>query len=321
MGGSYWNDDHYRDREEVRKKANAPVFAHTHAISTGTVAAKTHDKLNPFDVKIRESRDSAAHPESLAIGVMFDVTGSMESVPRVLQAQLPKLMGLLISKGYVQHPQILFGAVGDATTDRGSLQVGQFESGIEMDDDIKRMWVEKGGGGQQPPRESYQNALYFFARHTAIDCLEKRNKKGYLFIIGDEHAYASVSATEIKSLCNVTLESDIPTAQIVKEAQEKYNVFYIIPTHTSHGSNPAIRESWSKLLGAENVLLLEDEATICELIALTVGLCEGTANLEAARKDLQTGGASATAVNAVAASLGNLAKNKGAAGTAKTARL
>ena len=28
--------------------------------------------------------------------------------------------------------------------------------------------------------------MYFMARHTSLDCHEKRGQRGYLFIIGDE---------------------------------------------------------------------------------------------------------------------------------------
>lgn len=319
MGSSYWSDDFYRDREAVRKAENKPVFAHDHAIKTGTAKREVHAKLDPKGVKIRESRDSKEHPDSLAIGVVFDITGSMQSVPGVLQAQLPKLMNLLLTKGYVKDPQILIGAVGDTTCDPGSLQIGQFESGIEIDEDLGRLWLVGGGGGQVT--ESYQNAMYFFARHTATDCFEKRGKKGYLFLIGDELPYSAVSKNEIQALCGETLEADIPLSALVKELKEKYNVFYVIPQHTSHGRDPKIRKEWENILGAENVLLLEDEQAICELIGLTVGLCEGTATLDTAKKDLQTAGSSATAINAVAASLGKLARDKGRAGSDKTARL
>lgn len=320
MGSSYWNDDFYRDREAVRKAENKPVFAYDADVKAGKVAKKVHAQMDPKGVKIRESRDSKEHPDSLAIGVVFDITGSMGSVPGVLQAQLPKLMNLLLSKNYVKDPQILIGAVGDTTCDPGSLQVGQFESGIEIDEDLKKLWVVGGGGGQTT--ESYQNAMYFFARHTATDCFEKRGKKGYLFLIGDELPYQRVSKAEIKALCGEDLEADIMLADIVKEVQERYHVFYLIPQHTSHGRDPRIQETWRKLLGAENVLLLEDEQAVCEMIGLTIGLCEGTASLDTARKDLQTAGASPTVVNSVAASLGTLARTKGRAGAEpKTARL
>ena len=83
--------------------------------------------------RIRESRDSDVHPTATSIAVMFDVTGSMGSIPVVLQKKLPELLGLLPRKAYVTDPQILFGAVGDATCDRVPSQVGQFESDNRMD--------------------------------------------------------------------------------------------------------------------------------------------------------------------------------------------
>ena len=40
-------------------------------------ARSVHPSLDPFDAGKRESRDSGEHPQSLAIAVLFDVTGSM----------------------------------------------------------------------------------------------------------------------------------------------------------------------------------------------------------------------------------------------------
>src|SRR4051794_34691824 len=102
MGSTRWSDDHYKDRARLRAVTGKDAFEHDHAIRNGEVACKAHDKMNPKGVKLRESRDSEAHPESHAVGVLFDVTGSMQSVPRVLQENLPRLMGLLIRKGYLE---------------------------------------------------------------------------------------------------------------------------------------------------------------------------------------------------------------------------
>jgi len=260
---------------------------------------KVHEKLDPKGVKFREARDSLAHPESLPIMVMLDVTGSMQNSPRVIQAALPKLMGSITTLGGTQHPQILFGAIGDSRSDRGSLQVGQFESGIEMDDDLGRFWLEGGGGGSG--EESYQNAIYFAARHTVTDHWEKRQKKGYLFMIGDELPYPQVSASEIMTLCDKSLEGvNIPTEQIVKEAQERYNVFFIIPRHADHGSDPRLRQRWSDLLGEDHVILMDREDLISETIALAIGLCEGNVNLESEKVDASV----ALSLRTLAASLG-----------------
>src|SRR5438132_1360483 len=105
MGTTRWSDDHYRDRARLRARTGADAFEHDHAIRNGAAKCSVHQKMNPLGVKVRESRDSAAHPQSHAVAVFFDVTGSMQSVPRMLQANLPKLMGLLIRKSYLEHPQ------------------------------------------------------------------------------------------------------------------------------------------------------------------------------------------------------------------------
>src|SRR5437588_7936934 len=221
MGSTRWSDDHYRDRARLRAAAGKDAFEYDDAIRRGRAARKVHDKMNPRGVKVRESRDSEAHPESHAVGVLFDVTGSMRTVPRILQANLPRLMGLLIRKGYLEHPQILIGAVGDATCDSAPLQVGQFESGIEIEEDLGKLFLEGGGGGHIT--ESYELAMYFMARHTAMDCLEKRGKRGYLFIIGDETPYPRVKKHEVEKATGDTPQAHIPVETLLAELNKRYD--------------------------------------------------------------------------------------------------
>lgn len=298
MGHSDWSDAAYRARQSHRTSTGATAFTYdSHVRATGAV--KVHPQMNPFGVT-RESRDSAAHPESLAIAVIFDVTGSMGSVPRVMQTKLGALMRVLIQRGYVAHPQILFGAVGDATCDRVPLQIGQFESGLEMDEDLGKIYIEGGGGGQV--YESYELAMYAMARHTSTDCYEKRGHKGYLFTIGDEKPYASVSRRSAQDLLGDNLERDLPLKQVIRELHEKYEHFHIVPTNTGHGRDPAIQAHWRGLLG-ERVIMLDDEAAVTETIALTIGLCEGTVD------DLSVGAGDLVAAGC----------DRGAASTAATA--
>jgi hypothetical protein len=309
MGGSRWSDDFYKDREDDRKKSGKSAFAYDAAIKADPKAKRAvHAKMDPRGVT-RESRDSDAHPHSVAIGVVFDVTGSMGGIPVQLQKKLPQLMGLLERKGYVKDPQILFGAIGDYFADRVPLQIGQFESGIEMDDDLGRLFLEGGGGGSF--EESYQNALYFFARHTSIDCWEKRKKKGYLFLIGDEMPYAKSSVSEIEKIVGDKLAKDVTVETMLREAREKYNVFFIIPRGASHGDDPRLFERWSELLGAQNVIMLDDPDAVCESIGVAIGLVEGTANLDDAVADLADAG------KAVGAALAPLAKSTALAAVAK----
>src|SRR3954454_9613705 len=227
MGTTRWSDDHYHDRAKLRRRAGKDAFEHDHAIRTGAAQAAVPPKMTPRGVAARESRDSAAHPESHAVAVLFDVTGSMQGVPRVLQAHLPKLMGLLIRKGYLDHPQVLTGAIGDATCDAAPLQVGQFESGIEIEEDLGKLYLEGGGGGHIT--ESYELALYFMARHTAIDCFEKRGRRGYLFVIGDETPYPKVKRKEVLHYIGDRPQEDLPTEELIAELQRMYEVYYVLP--------------------------------------------------------------------------------------------
>ncbi len=306
MGGSYWDDDKFNKRTADRAKKKEDAFKFDSDIRSGAAAAGTHPKMNPKGVT-RESRDSAAHPESLAIMVMMDVTGSMRSTPRIFQQNLKKLMNLLINKEYVAHPQILFGAIGDAYSDSASSQVGQFESGIEMDEDLGRLYLEGRGGGSG--EESYDLALYFAARHTLIDCLEKRGKKGYLFIIGDERHYPKVSADQAKQIFgDREVKSDIPIEYIAKDAMAKYEVFFVMPKQTHNWGRQTTLDMWAKLLGQDRVLTLEEPSAISELIALTIGVTEGKTTLADGLKDLAE--VTSEASEAIAKSLAKVRANK-----------
>src|SRR5262245_20855121 len=296
MGTTRWSDDHYRDRARLRARTGQDAFEHDHAIRTGAVARAVHPKMNPPGVSVRESRDSDAHPQSHAVGVLFDVTGSMQGVPRVLQARLPKLMGLLIRKGYLEHPQILIGAIGDATCDAAPLQVGQFESGIEIEEDLGKLYLEGGGGGHIT--ESYELALYFMARHTAIDCCERRGQRGYLFVIGDEIPYANVKRKEVGAFIGDGLQASIPVEAVVAELRRTYDVYHVLPKLTSNWDNPVVHHRWAELLG-QNALRLEEPAAICELIASTVGVAEGKVDLEQWTDDLREAGSSDAVARAV----------------------
>jgi hypothetical protein len=239
---------------------------------------------------MRESRDSGEHPQSLAIAVLFDVTGSMRGVPRALQAKLPQLLGLLLRKGYVAHPQIMFGAIGDATCDRAPLQVGQFESDNRMDDDLSRILLEGGGGGQKT--ESYELALYFMARHTATDCYERRGRRGYLFIIGDEMAYPRVKPAEVREVIGDGLQAQVPLTALMAEVTAKWDTYYILPAGASYVGDAQVLGFWRDLLG-QNVIELADLDAVCETIALTVGLGEDAISLDDGLADLGDVGSSA----------------------------
>ncbi|MER7004429.1 hypothetical protein ABT297_15475 [Dactylosporangium sp. NPDC000555] len=311
MGSGHWSTDVYDAADRYRRATGTSAFAYS-----DSGARRVHKALDPKGVATRESRDSAEHPDSVAIAVLFDVTGSMRSVPRVLQQKLPQLLGLLLRKGYVKDPQILFGAIGDATCDRVPLQIGQFESDNRLDEDLGRFVLEGGGGGQLT--ESYELAMYFMARHTSIDCYEKRGRRGYLFIIGDEQAYPRVKPAEVEKVVGDRLSEPIALRAIVDEVRRTYDTYYILPAGSSYAGNTAILDFWRDLLG-QNVIALDDLDAVCETIALTVGLGEDSIDLDEGLADLrEVGSGAADSVGKALARVGRAGGGRAPVATGST---
>lgn len=316
MGGSSFSRDDYKARSTFRSATSTPVFAHTAAISAGKTAAKVHPSLSPKGLKIRESRDSVEHPVTVPIITLLDTTGSMMRVPEKIELALPKLMGHFLDdkasgKRYLGdgYPAIMIAAVDDYEAQvqhgrggEGALQAGQFESGMEIDQNLENLWLTGNGGGTY--QESYELGLYMAARHTAHDHMDKRGKKGYMFIIGDEHAYPRVKRDEVQAVFDFTIQDNIPFEQILSEAKDLYHVFFVIPNMTSHYHDELLERYWVGFLGQQNVLKLDNPDKICELIVSAVAICEQHATLD----DLSADG---IAVDALAGALVPLSKSAG----------
>ena len=127
-----------------------------------------------------------------------------------------------------------------------------------------------------------------------------------MFIIGDEMAYPAVDRQEVQKVIGDRLQQDIPTQAIVRELQERYHAFYILPQGASYGGNRGILGFWRKLLG-QNVLELEDPEAVCEAIALTIGMTEGTIDLKAGASDLRDFGVAEQTLQVVTTALTNVA--------------
>jgi len=239
-----------------------------------------HPLMDPKGVILRESRDSAEHPNSLGIVFALDVTGSMGEIPELLaRKELPNFMKVL-SDCKVSDPQVLFTAVGDATCDRAPLQVGQFETTAElMDQWLTWSYLERGGGGGN--RESYELALYLLAEHTQMDCWVKREKRGYLFMTGDELPYPAVSRHQVEALIGEKLDEDIPTEALMAELQETFEPFFLVPD--PHRATK-IAKQWRALLG-DHVIVMQRPEDTCYVAAGLVALHEGVVG---SLKDLAT---------------------------------
>jgi hypothetical protein len=224
-----------------------------------------NNAMSPYGVKVRESRDSAEHPNSLAIIIALDETGSMGSVPHYLVKEgFPDIMGNIIQKGE-KDPQVMFLGIGDHECDEAPLQVSQFESSDELLDKwLTTVYLEGGGGGNNG--ESYSLAWYFAAQHTSIDCFEKRGRKGFLFTIGDEPVLKIIPAHILKKLMGEGQYENYTAEKLYDMAREKYNVFHVHIKETSSGSRQRVIDGWKQLL-TDNLIVAERHEDVAKLIA------------------------------------------------------
>lgn len=318
MGSGSWSPTTYHARATERATTGKDAFDYSKkAVSSGHL--KPHQTLDPQGLRLRESRDSEEHPNSNAIIIGLDVTGSMGKVVRGIHADLPRLHELLLGHRYIPDPQIMFAAVGDATCDTVPLQVGQFESDNRMDQHLENMVLEGGGGGQNT--ESYEIMLYLAARHTAIDCFEKRQRKGYLFMIGDEHAYPAVSAQEINKLIGPELQADVPLDEVIAEVRERYHLYFVIPGGASHGADKKLFEFWGEHVGPQSIIKLESPEDTSECIGMTIGMNEGAINLADGVALMQKRGIVSRTIDRVTGALSALTPRAAAADPARPRRL
>lgn len=291
--GDYSHEAH---RALSDRRANAPI-------ETVFRQRSCHPLMDPKGVKLRESRDSADHPSSLAIAFVLDVTGSMGAIPKQLAMEtLPHFMRVL-GECNVADPQLLFCAVGDATSDQAPLQVGQFESTAElMDQWLTWTYLEGGGGGTG--HESYELALYFLSLHTELDCWRKRQKRGYLFVTGDELPYPTLSRHIVERVIGDQLDEDVPTEAVVAELQRTFVPYFVIPDRRRRAK---CERQWRDLLG-DHVLCLEDPADVCYAAAGAIALEERLVpSLDALARTLEAAGAAPEVVERTVRALAPLA--------------
>jgi hypothetical protein len=261
MGAGRFSEEAYlslKKEKDYDSKSREQIFA----------ARRIDPEMDPTGVQWRESRDSPEHPESLAIIVGLDVTGSMGFVPElIVKESLPDLVGSVIKAG-IPDPQVLFLGIGDFVYDKAPLQVGQFESSAELLDRwLTKVYLEGGGGGNN--YESYTLAWLVAARHTKIDCFEKRKQKGFVFTIGDEPVNPDIPAEIIHRLTPDKQGRTITSEELLAETRERYHVSHIHLLHSRGAISPDRQSGWRELLG-QDFCTLEDHKLLASFIAQVV---------------------------------------------------
>jgi hypothetical protein len=298
MGSGRWDEDTYKSSRTDRASKGIDDF-HYDKTSKASGIREVHPSLDPKRINkkplgVLESRDSTEHPQSNAVVVWLDVTGSNIDRAREAQKALPALMALL--ERYLPDPQVAIWGNDDilACGPELTFQASEFESDNRVDEHLRNLYlVGQGGGGKV---ESYDIGFYCAARKVALDCLEKRGKKGYLFVYADEKIPKYAKPSQIMEVFGDHVQANIPIEKLIEEAREKFNVWVIWPV----GGYAESKERSTELMGEEWVLTLQDPALICELIGATVAAWEGKvseADILPALKSVGVKGDAATAIS------------------------
>lgn len=268
MGTSRWDDSAWVSHtSSVKTKTREEIFSSSHML----------EKFDPKKITVRESRDSALNPNSNAIIVALDVTGSMGiNAEQLARNGLGVMVEEIIKRKPVSDPHVMCMGIGDVKYDSAPLQVTQFEADITIAEDLKNIYLEGGGGGNC--FESYNLAWYFAALNTSIDCYEKRGKKGYLFTLGDEEAPEDLLSSEIRKVFGNQETKDYTSEQLLNMASKMYHVYHIVVKQGSHARHyfDDVMKSWKELLG-QRVLVLEKNEDLAEVIVSTIEVNEGRA--------------------------------------------
>ncbi|SFR64988.1 hypothetical protein [Anaeromicropila populeti] len=233
-------------------------------------------ELDPKGVVFRESVDSKINPCATPVIVGLDVTGSMGFILESMAREgLKKLATAIYDRVPIPDPHLMFMGIGDVKCDRAPLQITQFEADIRIADQLTKIYLEQGGGGNNS--ESYTLPWWFAAMHTKCDNYTKRGKKGYLFTIGDECPPQEILKTEIFRVLGYQPEFEkISTEKLLNLVSRQYEVFHIIVEEGSYCSSrkDKVVGEWRNVLG-QRALLLPDHEKMAELIVSTLQIMNG----------------------------------------------
>ena len=271
MGNSRWSSSDW----DTYTSSTTAHRSRSEVFSRG----KIKPEFDPKKIEMRESRDSDSNPQSNAIIVAFDETGSMGDIPDAfVRKGLGKMVEEVLDRAPVTDPHVMIMGIGDAWCDQAPLQVTQFEADISIAEQLQEIYLEGHGGGNQ--WESYNLPWYFAARRTSIDCWEKRGKKGYLFTVGDEMPPPHLLASHVKKVLGEKdgekVDKDMDTKDVLAMANRMYHVFHVVVEEGSfaRGNPTGVYNAWHKLLG-QRVLPLSDYTHLAECIVSAIEINEG----------------------------------------------
>lgn len=267
MGAGTWTTSSFADYTVKTKAMSMDDFASATNMSAQTVykSRGLSKVLNPYQV-MRECCDSDEHPHTLPVILALDVTGSMGQASVKVAQKLNEIMTDLYSDADVPDIEFCIMGIGDLAYDAAPIQISQFESDVRIAEQLDEIFFEGGGGGNA--FESYTAAWYMGVNHCKLDCWN-RGQKGIIITLGDEmpnphlpiNSRGSMGGPGLKAVTGDThLQGDVETASLMKEAQEKFDLYHISvndedSSYAWNNRNEQLDNAWRSLLGHDNYFI------------------------------------------------------------------
>lgn len=296
MGNARYSADAWASSATVTRARAAGATAYS---STASAVNKAYV---PTTIAFREARDSVANPNSLPIILALDTTGSMGSIIHTAIDKYNMVIEEIVTKKAIPDPAMMTMFVDDVFVCDPALQVSQFESDERVAEQMGEMYITGNGGGNNS--ESYHLPLYMAAFKTRTDAFEKRGKKGYLFITGDEMMPPPLTPEQIKHVFgpDENVSEPLSYMDLFQAASRMYHVFHVAAVHGG-GREDSYRNAWKDI--GESLIILNDMEKLPEIIVSTIRIIEG--------EDAKTVAASWSGTTAVtvAKATGHLTKRTG----------
>lgn len=228
----------------------------TYDAATGRVSGQSFrqrnfDKsLNPRYFDLRECVNSEEHPNTIPVILALDVTGSMGDACR----ETVNTLGVIMTNLYKKFDDIEFCimGIGDLAYDAAPIQMSQFESDVRIAESLDKVWLEKGGGGND--YESYTAAWYMGLFKTKLDCFDKQNRKGIIITMGDEPMNPYLPIEELNNALGgkVSAQGPLESKDLYEAASKKFDIFHIAVNDNKNCYRiyyKSIEQSFGQLLG------------------------------------------------------------------------
>ncbi len=216
-----------------------------------TYSTKKGPKLDLVDPKGKNLITESENPIVIAV----DGTGSMQTWPAEIFDRLPLLYQTL-SK-YKPDTEISFSVIGDATSDTWPVQVGAFGKGPALDDVLKALHPEGGGGGGI--RESYELFAYFMHEHAKTP----KATSPFMIIMGDEKFYEMVNPDQVKHYLGDKMQDVADSKEIWKALAQRFDIYVLRKQYAGHDKE--IVAQWAEAIGEQKIIPLYDPTRVVDV--------------------------------------------------------